>query len=201
MKKFSFSQLLLLSLPVLLVVAGVLVSNWRENERKALLAYYSQPYKPQLKVERSKAPKNAVSKEFRFKAHCLSIGGSERSQWLVRGQLFDMSGKAPREIWNSQKAPGFPPSIGYSTDYSNVTGPDPEVSFEWLFSRNPKDTRLLKFVVEAVAIPIPGAGYRIGRRFVNVDEATPAQIAAAKRLPNTKHFLKSIELKASGNQS
>lgn len=100
MKRFSARQTLLLCLPLLFVAgAGIMVSNSRARER----AFYAQPFVPGLKVVRGKVPGDSLPGLFEVEAHCLAVGGQGQSHWLLRGQLFDMSGKAPREIWNSQK--------------------------------------------------------------------------------------------------
>ena len=200
MKKSSLRQTLWLCLPVLLiVVVGGLISGWREHERKAQLAYYSQPYRPQLKVERAEVPKvgEVGLGLFEVRARCLSTGGSHHAQWLVRGQLFDVSGPVPREIWNSQKPPL---SVSFLSSYSGSfqpLGDTPWANFHWRFSHDPKDKRTLKFVVEAVANPISVPASQFGSGQLSVQEAKPFQIALAKQQPNARYFRESLVLKPS----
>ena len=200
MKKFSFAQTALLCLPVLFVVViGALISGVRERERKERIAYYSQPYKPQLKVERAEVPKvkQVGPGLFEVQARCLSTGGSRQSDWWVRGQLFDISGKTPIEIWNSQKPPQTVSYIMAMPGPFTVGGANEEADFSWRFNRDPKDKRQLKLVVEAVAISIPVPQDKLGSHKISVKEAKPAQITWAKQQPNAKYFRESIELKPS----
>ena len=208
MKKSSVLPIVGLCLPVaFIIVAGILVTGHRERERKALLAYYSTPYKPQLKVGRAEVPKvsEVGSGLFEVQARCVSTGGSRQSQWWVRGQLFDVSGKIPREIWNSQKAAQTLAHIMTYPGPFSVGGVNEEADFSWRFNRDNKggfiseraDKRKLKFVVEAVAIPIAVPEGKLGDHKISINEAKPFQIAMAKQQPNAKYLRESIVLKPS----
>lgn len=196
MKSSSTRSMILLCLPAaFILVFGILVSGYRERERKERIAYYSQPYKSQLQVEYADMPKFAGA--FEVKAHGISTGGSRQSHWWFRGQLFDMSGRTPREIWNSQKSAQ---SLSYIMGYPggiSCGGPTQNADFSWRFSRDTKDKRQLKFIVEAVAIPIVVPEEELGGCKMSINEGKPFQIAWAKQQPNAKYFCESIELKAS----
>ena len=203
MKKFLASPFVRLCLPVLfIVVAGILISGYRERKRKSSLVYYSKPFKPQIKLERAQTPVSAKSGAglglFGFEAHCLSSYGSRQPQWWIGGQLFDVSGATPQIIWGSQTRPRTVTfrtcSLGWVRSEFNK-----EAIYGWSFTRNRKDKRKLRLVVEAVAVPIDVPENEFASHMIDVRSATPAQIAAIKQQADAKYFRESIDLNASEN--
>lgn len=206
MKQHSAKTAVLLTLPcVFILVAGAGVARWRDAEHKAHIAYYSHLFKPRLELGRGKVPGYSLPGLFEVQARTISSGGRGQSQWLIRGELVTAGPKPSREIWNAQKF-SDPDMVSYimrgpisfsgGSTTSDISGPSGEATFSWRFARLNKYADNLKFIVEAVAVPVYVPEDKIGSHGVNVREATPAQIAAAKEQVGAKYFRESIELKA-----
>lgn len=206
----------LLILPcVLILVVGVGVTKFRSYEREKTRQYYSQPFEPELKLEHGEVPGYSLPGLFEVKASCIGKGGTAHSRWWVRAALMTNDGKAPREIWNSQKLlvqgsvspimSGIGGNLSGREAISKSGHPIPSVTSisNWRFRRyqdkhgNPaKETANLKMIVEAVAIPVTVPEEEFGGIGISVTEVTPAQIALARQQSDTQYFRESIELKA-----
>lgn len=207
MKRFSLRHILLLCLPFVLiaVVAAIKIQANRQQR-----FYFSQPFAPRLEVVRAKVPSATAAGPglFEVAARCSAIGGNGESSWLVRAELFDISGKAPREIWNSQKLI-VPTLVGYVQTDAGLSAPvriDIPDRFtymsgmSWRFRHYEHHADHLKMVVEAVAVPFPPENQsELGTQSFNIQEATAAQIAAARQLPGAHYLRNSMILDAKDN--
>lgn len=206
MKRSSIRSAVLLSLPcVFVLAAGLGITRWRDSQRQARIAFYTQPFTPRLQLERGKVPGYASPGLFEVQARLVSSGASGQYQWLLRGQLIQAGAKSPREIWNSQKSANpellsaimrGSNSLSTGAAASGAPRPSGEAAFFWRFSRLHKNADNLKFVVEAVAVPLPVADNKFGAHSISIREATPAQIAVAKGQAGARYLRQSIEMNA-----
>lgn len=199
MKRFSPLQILLLCLPFTLISLVVVI---KVQGREKMRVYYSHPFMPRFELVRGE-PTGVLPGIFKVQANCLSSGGRGRSHWLVRGQLLDISGTAPQEIWSSQKWTSMEVAqlLTVGTEGLDIapadndgTQPVEGRAYACQFQRH--QPHKLKFIAEAIVWPAPD---EIGIQTITIDEATPAQIAQAREQPGARYFRESLILDAKNN--
>lgn len=201
MRRFSPIQVFLFSLPIVILA---LVFTMRIESQERLRSYYSHPFAPQLKIVLGKMRSNEASSSFRIDTNFLSGGGQGQSRWLVRGQLFDLSGEVPREVWNSQTKPGsatiqnpFRGGLKISLDdLKNPARPGHKATFAWKFDIYNQGDKPLKFVANAVAIALAAPKHGQSRAIgMSITEATSAQITVAQKQLGAQYFCEELLLK------
>ena len=86
--KQSLRRLLLMCLPVVFVLAaGLFAINARERQQQKLVAYYSQPFSPEIALSHTTNIAPLGDTTLFAQARFAATGGTGSSQWLVRARM------------------------------------------------------------------------------------------------------------------
>ncbi|RYG57463.1 hypothetical protein EON80_28225 [bacterium] len=203
MKRNDIKATILLTLPCAIILAALVVAmttaRSQEEQRLKRIAFFSHPFRPSLELKKGKVPDGLESKGFEPLVLCNVTGGRGQTKWGLHARLVKVENGSLIEVWNSEdkfNRSTTNPSLDVVSLVMTSSGPTSSSRTEtfWRFERH-DDAGHLRFILDAVAVPVPVPDEKLGSQNVNVQELAPAAMTAAQAQPGAQVFHKTIDFR------